>query len=117
MAVSNATFNGIEIEDHAWLEVDTENEVEVHKIPRADGVITRRRGGGMKTLTVHGWITRNQRNEIEQYFDGLAVNFTSAKADLIVNGKTYSDCLLKSISPDSDHNNWARFSVVFLKSG
>lgn len=117
MAVGNATFNGIQIGDHAWLELKTDIEVEVHKIPRADGVITRRRGGGLKTLVVHAWITRNQRNEIEQYFDGLALAFTTAKADLIVNGKTYSDCLLKSITPDSDHNKWARFNVEFLKSG
>lgn len=113
----NAIFNGIGIGDHAWLEVRTENEVEVHQIPRADGAIIRRRGGGIKNMVIHGWVVRNRRSEIEQYFDTLGGDLSSAVGDLIVNGKTYSNCILKSISPDSIHNRWARFTVTFFKSG
>ena len=114
---SCATFNGISLGDHNWLEVGTENEVEVHKIPRADGVIIRRRGGGMKTMVVHGWIVKSTRGEIEQFFDGLALQLTSGLASLVINGNTYTNCILKSISPDGDHNRWSRFSIIFFKSG
>lgn len=119
--MANATFAGIQIGDHAWLSINTENEVEVHKIPRADGAIIRRRGGGLKTLTVNAWILRTdvleKRKDIEQYFDQLAGSFGSAVADLIVNGITYSNCIFKSISQDSIHNRWSRFTVTFIRSG
>lgn len=117
----NATFNGIVIGDHAWVSISTENEVEIHKIPRADGVIIRRRGGGLKTLTVIGWIKKTAnletRSDIEQYFDQLAGAFGSDVSDLIVNGETYSNCIFKRISQDTIHNKWANFTIIFIKSG
>ena len=115
--MANASFNGVNIGDHAWAEIATENEVEVHKIPRADGVILRQRGGGLKTITVHGWIKKVDRATLETYIDGLAAAFGSALADLVVNGNTYSNCIFKSISPGSEHYRWSRFSIVFFKSG
>lgn len=115
--MANANFNGVALGDHAWLQIDTINQVEIHIIPRADGVITRRRGGGIKNLTVHGWIIREGRKQIQEYFDQLAANLTSAETDLIVDGTTYSDCIMKSISQSSEHNAWARFTILFIKSG
>ena len=115
--MSNASFGGIGIGDHTWLEVRTANEVEVHKIPRADGSIIRRRGGGLKTLALHAWIKKSSRVEIETYFNQLAGTLTSAVADLIVNGVTYTDCILQSVSADPTHNNFSRYSLIFLKSG
>ena len=110
--IPNAKFNGIGIGDHAWVSISTANEVEVHKIPRADGAIIRRRGGGLKTLTVNAWIvekgefapTNFDRKNIEQYFDQLGGAFGSGLADLIVNGETYSNCIFQSISQDTVHN-------------
>lgn len=117
----NATFNGIAIGDHAWLSINTANEIEIHKIPRADGAIIRRRGGGVKTMTVNAWIKKvgvsDDRADIEQYFDQLAGAFGSGVADLIVNGETYSDCIFQSISQDAVHNKWSNFTVTFIKSG
>ena len=115
--MSNSSFNGIQIGDYTHLQVDTENEVEVHKIPRADGAILRRRGGGLKTLTVHGWVKKTSRKALEEYINSLAGAFGSGLADLVVNGNTYSNCILKSISPGSDYYQWSRFSIVFYKSG
>lgn len=115
--MANATFNGVQLGDHAWVEIDTTNEVEIHKIPRADGVIIRPKGGGVKTLLVHAWMVKTQRTDIEQYFNTLAANLTSAVANLIVNGVTYSNCIMRSVSPDSVHNKWATFTIVFIKSG
>jgi hypothetical protein len=115
--MSNANFNGVSIGDHAWVNITTSNEVEVHKIPRADGAILRRRGGGLKNITVNAWINKGTRVEVEQYFNQLGGAFTSAVADLIVNGVTYSDCLLQNISQDAVHNKWSNFTVTFLKSG
>lgn len=117
----NASFNGVIIGDHAWVSINTANEIEVHKIPRADGAIIRRRGGGLKTLTVSAWILRTDaledRSDIEQYFDQLASAFGSGVADLIVNGEIYSNCLFKTLTQDTIHNRWSRFTVTFLKSG
>jgi len=115
--LSNATFSGVTIGDYAWVEISQENEVEVHKIPRADGAILRRRGGGVKTMTVYGWVKKLSRKDLEIYLNNLAANFGSGLADLIVNGNTYSNCILKSISPGSDHYQWSRFSIVFYRSG
>jgi len=113
----NITFNGVGIGDHGWISINTANEVEVHKIPRADGAIIRRRGGGLKTITVHAWIKKDTRAEIETYFNQLPGILTSAVADLVVNGVTYSDCILQSVSPDSNHNDFNRFTITFIKSG
>lgn len=115
--MANAFFNGIAIGDHAWASISTSNEIEVHKIPRADGAIIRRRGGGLKTIVVNAWIKKVDRKSLEQYFDQLASAFTSDVADLVVNTITYSNCIMTDISADSTHNNWANFTVTFLKSG
>ena len=119
--IPNATFNGVGIGDHAWVSFNTANEIEVHKIPRADGAILRRRGGGLKTITVNAWIVKKDvldtRSNIEEFFDQLAGAFGSGIADLIVNGITYSNCIFQSISQDAIHNKWSNFTVIFLKSG
>jgi len=115
--LNNATFNGINLGDHAEVSIDTGNEVEIHKIPRADGAIIRRRGGGLKNLTVTGWIVKSTRAEIEQFFDQLAASLGSGLASLIINGETYTNCLLVSISPDTGHNRFADFTLSFIKSG
>lgn len=115
--MSNAFFNGVAIGDHVWVSISTENEVEVHKIPRADGCIIRRRGGGMKTMTVYGWVKKMRRQDLEDYLNSLAAAFGSGLADLVVNHNTYSNCIFKSISPDSDHSRWSRFTILFYKSG
>ena len=115
--MANAYFNSIVIGDYAWLETDTENEVEVHKIPRADGAILRRRGGGLKTMTVHGWVKKMRRQDLETYINGLEASFGSGLASLVINHNTYTNCIFKSISPGSVHNNWSRFSIIFYRSG
>lgn len=115
--MANASFNGINVGDHAWLEISTENEVEIHKIPRADGCIIRRRGGGLKTLTVHGWVKKMRRQDLEDYLNSLAAAFGSGLASLVINHNTYTNCILKSIEPGPEHHRWSRFSVVFYKSG
>ena len=115
--MATATFNGIGIGDHAWVAIGTTNEVEIHKIPRADGAILRRRGGGLKTLTVSAWLVSDNKAQNETYFNELAGNLTSGVGDLIVHGVTYSNCILKSVSADSSHNDFSRFTVTFLKSG
>ena len=115
--MSNGSFQGVSIGDYCWAEISQENEVEVHKIPRADGAILRRRGGGVKTITVHGWVKKTKRKDLEIYLNGLAAAFGSGLGDLVVNGNTYSNCIFKSISPGSEHYRWSRFSIVFIKSG
>lgn len=115
--MSNGSFNSIQLGDYTFLQVDTENEVEIHKIPRADGAILRRRGGSLKTLTVHGWVKKMSRRELETYIDSLGAAFGSGLANLVVNNNTYSNCILKSISPGSDYYRWSRFSIVFYRSG
>jgi len=115
--MANGTFNGVVIGDFCHLEISTENEIEIHKIPRADGAIIRRRGGGVKTMTVHGWVKKMRRQDLEIYMNGLTANFGSGLASLVINNNTYTNCIFKSISPGSEHHTWSRFSIVFYKSG
>lgn len=115
--MSNGSFNGIILGDYCFMQIDTEQEIEVHKIPRADGAILRRRGGGLKTITVQGWVKKTSRQELETYINSLAAAFGSGLADLVINHNTYSNCILKSISPGSDYYKWSRFSIVFYRSG
>jgi hypothetical protein len=115
--MANATFNGVNLGDHAWVSTDTQNQVEVHLIPRADGAIVRRRGAGVKTLTVHGWIKKDFRTEIQQYFNQLGGNMGSDLGDLIVDGYTYPNCVFNTISQSGEHNNWATFTITFTQSG
>lgn len=115
--MSNGAFNSVIIGDYCHLEISTEHEIEIHKIPRADGSIIRRRGGGLKTMTVHGWVNKMRRQDLESYLNSLAAAFGSGLADLVINHNTYSNCIFKSISPGADHNTWSRFSIVFFKSG
>jgi len=115
--MSNGSFNGVNIGNYCWLEIATANEVEIHKIPRADGAILRRRGGGLKTMSVHGWVKKMRRQDLEIYLDGLAAAFGSGLASLVINNNTYTNCIFKSISPGPEHNVWSRFTIVFYKSG
>jgi hypothetical protein len=115
--MSNCYFNSVAIGDFGSMNVDTEQEIEIHKIPRADGAILRRRGGGLKTINIAGWVKKMSRQELETYIDGLAGAFGSGLADLVVNHNTYSNCILKSISPGSDYYKWSRFTIVFYRSG
>ena len=115
--MSNGVFNGVVLGDYCHLEIATENEVEIHKFPRADGAKLRRRGGGLKTMTVHGWVKKMRRQDLEIYLDGLADSFGSGLSDLVINNNTYSNCILKSILPGPEHHKWSRFSIVFYKSG
>jgi len=115
--MGNSTFSGIQIGDFAHLETSTDNEVEIHKIPRADGAILRQRGGGLKTMTIHGWVKKLSRKQLELYLDNLGAAFGSALGTLIVNGNSYTNCIFKRISPDSDHFKWSRFTIIFYKSG
>jgi len=115
--MSNGSFNGVNLGSFCHMNVDTELEIEIHKIPRADGAILRRRGGSVKTINISGWVKKMSRQELELYIDGLAASFGSGLADLVVNHNTYSNCILKSISPGSDYYKWSRFTIVLYRSG
>ena len=116
MAKNNGTFNGILIGEHCWLEPSYNVELEVKKIPRADGCIVRRRGGGVQTLTVHAWITKNHRVDLESYLSQLATSFGTASANLIINGVTYSDTFFQSMSVGGDDHQWNYFTCTFIKN-
>lgn len=113
----NATFNSIDIGDFAWLEISFSNELEVRKIPRADGCIVRRRGGGEQILTVHAYVTKTTRANFEQYFKELPIFFGSGSHTLTVNGIDYTNTLFISVSPGGDYKNFTTFTVIFRRSG
>ena len=112
----NASFNAINIGDHAYLAPSHAVELEIKKIPRADGSIIRRRGGGVQTLTVHAWVTKTQRVDIESYLAQLAVSFGTAGANLIVNGVTYSNTFFNSLSAGGDDHQWNYFDVTCVRN-
>lgn len=112
----NGYFNSIALGDHCFLEPGYDVELEIKKIPRADGCIVRRRGGGVQTLTVHAWVVKNSRVNIESYLAQLATSFGTAGANLVINGVTYSNTFFQDMSPGSDDHQWNYFSCSFVRN-
>jgi len=112
----NASYNSIDIGDFAWLEISYANVLEIKKIPRADGCIVRRRGGGEQTLTVHAYAVKTTRANFEQYFKALPTSFGSGSATLTVNGIDYTNTFFISTAPGGDYKNFTTFTVVFKRS-
>lgn len=113
----NASFNSENIGDFAWLEISFSNNLEIKKIPRADGCIVRRRGGGEQTLTVHAYVTKTTRANFEQYFKGLPLLFGSGSSTLTVNGIDYTNTFFVSLSSGGDYKNFTSFTAIFRRSG
>jgi len=113
----NAVFGTTDIGDFAWLEISFSNNLEIKKIPRADGCIVRRRGGGEQILTVHAYVTKTTRANFEQYFKGLPLSFGSGSATLTVNGIDYTNTFFVSVSPGGDYKNFTTFTAIFRRSG
>jgi len=112
----NASFAGTYIGDFAWLEISYSNVLEIKKIPRADGCIVRRRGGGEQSLTVHAYAIKTTRANFEQYFKDLPLSFGSGSSTLSVNGIDYTDTFFESIAPGGDYKNFTTFTVSFRRS-
>ena len=113
---ANITFATVGIGDHGWASFAYAPELEIKKIPRADGCIVRRRGGGVQTITVHAWVIKATRELFDAYMSQLPLSFGTAGADLIINGATYSNTFFQSISPSVEHNEFGQFSVTFIRN-
>ena len=114
---ANASFNGTDIGDYAWLTVSTVMpDVEI-QIPRAQGIRQRDMGGGTQILTITAWVVKNTRALLEQYYEGLARSFGTGVATLTVNSVEYTNCKLQSIAPQDRYEDRVDyFTVVFKKS-
>lgn len=117
-------WKGIDLGNHAALSVEYVGNVDIRVIPRAKGVkiwSTEELGGGYLRLTVSGFVAKETRVEVEQYFAELdsALEFNAA-GDLVVASGTTSftltDCYLESLSQDTDDLKAVSFSMKFVKS-
>lgn len=116
MAITpNGQFGSTDIGDHCWVVPTFDFDLEIKKIPRANGAVINNRGGGHHILTVHAWVRRNTRQDLESYLHDLADSFGTTSKTLTINGETYANCYFQSITPSSEHNNFNFFTVVFVK--
>ncbi|MFX0084274.1 MAG: hypothetical protein ACFFAU_01270 [Candidatus Hodarchaeota archaeon] len=111
----NCKFGTTNIGDYGWVVPTFEYDLEIKKIPRATGVIINNRGGGYHILTVHAWVRKNARKDLEEYFHNLATSFGTIAKTLTINTKTYDNCYFKSITPGGEYHNYNFFTVTFIK--
>ena len=116
MAITgNVKFGAVDIGDYGWIVPTFNYDLEIKIIPRATGAIVNNRGGGYHIITVHAWIRRNSRKDLEEYMHDLSTSLGTTAKTLTSNTKTYDDCYFQSISPGSGYHNFDFFTVTFIK--
>ena len=114
------TFNSIYLGDHAWVSVSYNGNVSTRVIPRAKGAViydTKEMGGGILTITVHAWVIKDTRKELEKFFYDLEGNLGRAKATLDIEGYlTVTDAAIDSYEMSNTENqNHSKFTVTIIK--
>ncbi len=119
MALDRVKFNNVAIGDYAWAEISYQGNVVTRIIPRALGVriySTSEMGGGQRRITVHAYVIKATRKDLEEYFRTLPASLGYAAATLTVDGVSYTNCYMESITPPSGVERWATFTVNFIQS-
>ena len=114
--ISNGSFKGILIGDHCSAVINYNRDLEVKKIPRANGSIIRNTGGGIQSIAVGAWVIKDTRKDVEEYCTNIAISFGNISGDLIINDVTYSDCFFTSITPGGDDQHWNVFTLNFVRN-
>jgi len=116
---SRVSFNGVTIGDYAWAVVGFSGNTSVRVIPRAKGVriySTEEMGGGYRTITVSAYVIKQSRKDLEEYFRTLPDLLGHEAATLVVEGVSYTNCVMTGINPESTYEKWNTFTVEFLQS-
>jgi len=110
-------FGDTQIGDYAWVEISFEGNPTIRTIPRLVGskiYSIAEMGGGHYRITVHAWIRKQSRRDVEIYFLELPQALGFSAKTLKFDNVTIRDCVLQGISADSEYNNWAFFEVSFV---
>jgi len=113
------TFNGVYLGDHAYASFSYQGNVTTKIIPRARGARlydTNEMGGGIVTVTIHAWVVKDTRKELEQYFYNLQGNLGRAKATIDIEGWEIEDAAIESFEMSNTENqNHSMFTVSIVK--
>ena len=114
-------WKNIAIGDHAYLSFNYQGNNSVRIVPRAGGVIirsTKELGGGVLSITVKSVIVKNNRLEIEAFFNTLNSVFSLTEpGDILIDDTlTLINCYLDSFSQDGEDLLLSPFTFNFTKS-
>ena len=113
---SNITYNGIDLGDYGFINIDYGRSSVTNPIPRAEGVIIFNMGGGTQTITANCWVIKDTPELASIFLEQLPVLLGGGPADLVVDGVTYSNTFLEGFSPDSQDSRGRNFSITFVRS-
>ena len=117
MSKQRVKFGDYYIGDHSWISFDYTGQVVSRTFPRLIGskiYSTSEMGGGMVQITVHGWVIKNTREELEDYFRNLPDNLGYVAKALTYDTKTIDNCVFQSLKHSTSYEKWADFSIVFI---
>ncbi|KKN82780.1 hypothetical protein LCGC14_0306040 [marine sediment metagenome] len=119
-------WRNVKIGDHAFITFNYSGNTDERIIPRAKGIkiwSTYELGGGKTNITVTGFVARNSRIALEEYFNNFDSLFSlNEVGDIIItdtstsNTYTLPDCYLKSYSQESSDLKSNTFIMEFVKS-
>jgi hypothetical protein len=123
-ATKRVQWKGTELGDYAFVTWDYNGNNEVRIIPKAEGVkirSTAELGGGYLHITVNALVAKNNRFELEQFFNNLHTTFDlTTEGDLTIadeNGTlTLTDCYLESFNQGTEDLKVVAFTFKFIKS-
>lgn len=118
-------WKGVELGDYAFVTFSYQGNNEVRVIPEAKGVKirgTNELGGGVLRINVNALVAKDNRFELEDYFNDLDSNLSlTVKGDLTIEDEnggplTLSDCYLDSFSQGGEDFRVTTFNMQFIKS-
>jgi len=113
------TFNSVYLGDHAYASFEYQGNVNTRIIPRAAGARmydTNEMGGGIMTITLHAWVIKDTRKELEQYFYNLQGNLGREKAIIDIDSWEIADAAIEQYSMENTGNeSHSRFTVTLTK--
>ena len=117
-------WKGIEIGQHAFLNLSYAGNTKEVIIPRAKGIYiwsTSQLGGGRLSVSIQSAVAFENRTTLEAYFTGLDSSMDlTTPGDIVIqdeNGTvTLEDCYLASFAMGSDDLKINKFNMEFIKS-
>jgi len=121
--VQRVKFGSVYLGDSATVTTGYEGNVQSLIIPTALGVLLRTTqdlGGGQLSITVHGYVKKATRLELEQYLINLYTLLSTSPGTITVeygaSSYTILDCVFARGTPEGGNKLYGNFTIEFLKS-
>ena len=121
--VQRVKFGSTYIGDSASVTTGYDGNVQALIIPTALGVLLRTTqdlGGGQISISVHGYVKKATRLELEQYLVNLYLLLSTSPGTLTVeyglSSYTVTNCVFTRGSSDGGNKLYGNFTIEFLKS-